>query len=90
LQHAEGDGGGGGALGSAEAVDVARREIEEGGEALTPLFEEGGAVDEDEGGDAALGEEGTGYDGFARAGRGDEHAVVVREEGVERGLLGGL
>lgn len=87
LQHAEGDGGGGGAFGSAEAMDVARGEVEKGGEAFAPLFEEGGAVNEDEGFDAASGDEGAGHDGFSRARRGDEHAVGVREEGVEGGLL---
>lgn len=64
LQHAEGDGGGGGAFGSAEAMDLARAEAEEAGEAFAPLFEEGTAVNEDEGGDGAAGDEGAGHDGL--------------------------
>ena len=62
LQHAERDGSGGGAFGPTEVVDVARAEPEEGGEAFAPLFEEGSAVDEDEGGDGAVRDEGSGHD----------------------------
>lgn len=65
LQHREGDRRGGAAFGAAEAVDLARSETEEGGEAFAPLFEEGGAMDEDERANAALGEEGAGHDGLA-------------------------
>ena len=54
-----------------------------------PLVGEGFAVDEDQGGGAALGDHGAGHDGLAGSGWGDEQPVVVGEQRADRGALPG-
>jgi hypothetical protein len=71
-------------------ADLSGADAQELFDAGAPLFGQDFAVDEYQRGGGAFGDHGAGDDGLARTGWGDEHTVVMREQGADRGGLSGL
>ena len=71
------------------AAELAGPDAQELFDPGAPLFGEGFAVDEHQGGGAAFGDHGAGHDRLPGSGRGDEHTVVVGEHRTDRGALPG-
>ena len=76
-----------GACGLPQLADPLGVDAEVLHQAFAPLFDEGLAVDDDERGYVALGDEGASHDGLSRSGRRHENPEVVGSEGLKRFAL---